>query len=55
MVYLRLKDSYGRWSMPRMIQYHQESVNRGATLISAEYFINHDPGVGNGIPLKVDT
>ena len=35
-------------------RFHNIYVNRGATLVGAEYFVNKDPGPGNGVPLSVD-
>ncbi len=53
-VYLRVKDSYGRWSAPNMAVYNPVSANRGAMLARGEYFINTDPGVGHGTPIEID-
>jgi len=54
-VYVRVKDNLGRWSMPYgMIRYVYYTI-QGALLPYAEYFINTDPGQGNGIPLTIDS
>lgn len=50
-VYIRVKDSYNRWSLPKGFKQPLETTAPGATLAGGEYFINTDPGKGNGIPL----
>ena len=50
-VYIRVKDSYNRWSFPKGLMRPSETTAPGAALAGGEYFINTDPGKGNGIPL----
>jgi Secretion system C-terminal sorting domain len=49
--YVRFKSSNGKWSAPRAIQREATFANRGATIELAEYYINTDPGRGNGTSL----
>ena len=53
-VYIRIRDSYERWSAPAQKVYEYPPKNRGGSLIAAEYFINTDPGIGKGTPLEID-
>ena len=53
-IYVRFKSSNGKWSAPQPIIYKKPLPNKGATLVSAEYFINHDPGIGKGKPATID-
>lgn len=50
-VYVRSKDSEGNWSPERGYSF---MVNEGdsLTIIAAEYYIDNDPGEGNGIPIQ---
>ncbi len=50
-VYVRVKDSLNRWSVPRGYTRPSVSPTKGASLAGGEYFINTDPGPGNGNPL----
>ena len=50
-VYLRVKDSLNRWSIPRGYSRPALIPARGSVLAGGEYFINDDPGKGNGTPL----
>ena len=47
-LYLRVKDNEGTWGIVRQVPFE---VYHPATIESAEYFIDDDPGPGNGIPL----
>lgn len=49
--YVRFKSSNGKWSAPRAIKREATFTNRGTTIEFAEYYINTDPGRGNGISL----
>jgi hypothetical protein len=50
-IYIRVKDNYNRWSLPRGFERPAEIITPGSVLAGGEYFINTDPGKGNGIPL----
>jgi len=52
-IYIRFRSSNGKWSAPRGIRYQFPLPNSGATLVDGEYFINEDPGIGQGIPLTI--
>jgi hypothetical protein len=52
-IYARFKSSNNTWSAPRGIVRPSEFPNRGATLAYAEYFVNTDPGTGNGNQLSI--
>ncbi|MEI6436503.1 MAG: GEVED domain-containing protein [Bacteroidota bacterium] len=52
-VYVRVKDSFGRWSKPMGIKRNAWFSNQNATLTYAEYFLNTDPGQGNGTSVSV--
>jgi len=47
-IYVRFKSTNGKWSAPRSILRKSYFENRGSTLQYGEYFINTDPGQGNG-------
>lgn len=51
-IYIRFKSSNGTWSAPRSIK-NLGLTNSGSTLVSGEYFLNSDPGVGNGTALTI--
>ena len=53
-VYVRIMDNFERWSAAAYRVYKKIPANRGAQLAAAEYFINEDPGIGKGTPLKLD-
>ena len=50
-IYFRAKSSNGKWSAPRGISRKDFFTNRGAILVYGEYYLNTDPGKGNGTPL----
>ena len=50
-IYFRAKSSNGKWSAPRAITRKDFFTNHGATLQYGEYYINTDPGRGNGTPI----
>jgi PKD repeat protein len=60
-LYIRTRDTYGRWSIDqRTTVYIREPVVNPPPVIQpqvtkAEYFINTDPGVGNGVNIPVTT
>jgi hypothetical protein len=52
-VYVRVKSSNGTWSGPQCIVVKDVFTNAGATLAYGEYYINNDPGKGNGKALTI--
>ena len=50
-LFVRFKSSDGTWSAPYPVT--GNSSSSGATLSGAEYFINTDPGIGNGTSSSV--
>lgn len=50
-IYVRAKSTNGTWSGPRCIVRKEIFANSGATLQYGEYYINTDPGKGNGTAL----
>jgi hypothetical protein len=51
-LYIRVKNTSGQWSLSEAQVFTVTSVNL-SNIISAEYFVDTDPGVGNGIALAV--
>ncbi len=56
-VQVRAKDEYGNWSLPH---YHSLyvapfGIADEAQVAAAEYFVGEDPGVGNGIPIELES
>jgi hypothetical protein len=54
-VYVRFKSSNGTWSGPQCIVVKDVYTNAGATLTYGEYYINNDPGRGNGRQLSIQS
>lgn len=55
-LYIRTLNNGDKWSLyDRHIVYIKEPAHFGSNIISAEYFIDSDPGSGNGIPISVDS
>jgi RHS repeat-associated protein len=55
---LRVKDQNGKWSQTNIRNFYKENINANLpNIVIAEYFLNTDPGLGNGIsiPLVADT
>ncbi|MBA4311523.1 MAG: hypothetical protein C0417_02725 [Chlorobiaceae bacterium] len=52
-IYIRFKSTNGTWSKPQCILRKEYFSNSGANLVYAEYFINTDPGRGNGTSITV--
>lgn len=53
---VRTKDTSNSWSMDvywMMIKYQSPSHSAIQDIIAAEYYINSDPGKGNGIPITI--
>jgi hypothetical protein len=54
MLYIRTKDLNGTWGLAeRRVLYIQPLAVAAPILVAAEYFVNYDPGVGNGTALTV--
>ena len=53
-LYVRFKSSNDTWSAPRGIVRKEYFTNSGASLSYGEYFINTDPGRGNGTPVTIE-
>jgi len=53
-IYVRFKSTNGTWSGPRCIVRREYFNNSGASLVYGEYFINTDPGRGNGTPITIE-
>ena len=51
-IYVRFKSTNDTWSAPRSIQRQEYFTNSQATLQYGEYFIDNDPGKGNGTPIN---
>jgi len=55
---IRGKDSNGHWGPTKSISFNVEEEMQGGdttfTISDAEYFIDTDPGEGNGIPINAD-
>lgn len=49
-LFVRTKDQNGKWSL-----YQPREFNVKSLIMASEYFIDTDPGVGNGIPMPVGT
>tara|TARA_B100001146_G_scaffold225122_2_gene246689 strand:- start:18880 stop:19584 length:705 start_codon:yes stop_codon:yes gene_type:complete len=55
-LYIRIQDSNGSWSLyDRALFYINEFSFLPADIIIAEYFIDNDPGVGNGISINISS
>jgi hypothetical protein len=48
-VYLRMKTDTGAWGLPKKQLF---TVNGPKIIVAAEYFVDTDPGFGNGTPLN---
>lgn len=51
-LFVRVKDSYNVWSMPRRVDFNVDSANSYKKITAAEYFIDNDPGDGKAILLS---
>jgi hypothetical protein len=53
-LYIRAKDSSGKWSLTNIKSIYKEIIDNSiADIIEAEYFFNLDPGFGNGTPISI--
>jgi hypothetical protein len=53
-IYVRFQSSNSLWSPPQAFRLGSSFPNPNSTVMEAEYFVNTDPGVGNGTPVSVD-
>jgi hypothetical protein len=58
-LYLRFGNSQGQWGFYEARLFYMEEIPNSSgpnrTIIGAEYFIDQDPGIGQGTPLNVET
>ncbi len=57
-LYIRVRDTYGRWSLILNNRFYVYAVTPGGTgiqppIVKAEYYIDEDPGPGNGNPVAL--
>jgi len=52
-LYTRFKMDNGEWGLLHAKMFHILSVPDENTIVSGEYFIDSEPGLGNGIPISV--
>ena len=53
-IYLRAKNSKGRWSLTNIKSFLKETiVTTPFNIVKAEYFFNNDPGLGNGTDIPI--
>lgn len=55
---IRVKDANGNWSQFKdgLVYYYDTIINYNTAIqqiTSAEYYFDHDPGIGNGIPISL--
>lgn len=52
-LYVRTKDQFGLWSNSRCQYFYVHPPNPSEQIVAAEYFVDTDPGVGNGISIPL--
>jgi hypothetical protein len=52
MVYVRVKDAGGQWSVFSKRLIYVDNAN-DAEIVAAEYFVDTDPGIGNATPIAI--
>ena len=53
---IRIKDADGKWGLYESRGFYVAAANTdAANIVAAEYFLDQDPGPGNGIPVAVPT
>src|SRR5690606_7823890 len=55
-IYTRFKDANGQWSLTNVRAFYKDSLNQATALpnvVAMEYFIDTDPGFGNGTPVSI--
>ncbi len=53
-VYIRFKSSNGKWGPSRSIKNQYPILASGSLIQVGEYFVNSDPGIGNGNKFNID-
>jgi len=51
--YVRAKDSHGKWSFTHDVPFYHLEIPSGSNLTEVEYFVDEDPGLGNGSKLSI--
>jgi len=53
-MFIRAKDTKDKWTLTHVRQFYKASMaNDLANIVEAEYYIDSDPGTGNGIPVPI--
>src|SRR3989338_9217784 len=52
-IYVRFRDSNGKWSPARPLQFNGYTTSQQSVIRSAEYFVGIDPGQGKGTSFSV--
>lgn len=52
-LYVRTKDQFGLWSNSRCQYFYVHPPNPSEQIVAAEYFVDADPGVGNGVSIPL--
>lgn len=52
MIYVRVKDGDGKWSVYSKSMIYIDHPN-DAQIVQAEYFVDNDPGIGNATPITI--
>ena len=47
-LYVRTKDANGNWSLTGRHSFYKDQTLTGENIVAAEYFVDNDPGIGNG-------
>lgn len=51
---IRIKDQLGKWSQTNVSGFYKENIATSLpNIVKAEYFLNSDPGFGNGIDIPI--
>ncbi|MDO7173869.1 T9SS type A sorting domain-containing protein [Mariniflexile sp. AS56] len=51
-IHIRTKDGGGQWSLYERRTFYLNNFAARPDIVAAEYFVDSDPGVGNGLPLN---
>lgn len=54
-LYIRAKDNNGTWSMPMIHSFYKSNFQNATGIDYVEFFINNDPGLGNALPIEIDS
>jgi hypothetical protein len=52
-LYIRLKDSNGQWSLTANSPFYKTAVAPGLDVVAVEYFVDNDPGFGNATNVPI--